>query len=96
MMGHEKLFFPVVHATLGADIPKAKGLTEFVRCRLTRTDGHYTAHSTGSQSSGVLSSLSLGDGLIIGLAEFSLLPKGMSVKVIVLDNDEFARKEAPF
>jgi molybdopterin molybdotransferase len=96
MMGHEKLFFPVVHATLGADIPKAKGLTEFVRCRLTRTDGHYEAHSTGSQSSGVLSSLSLGEGLIIGPPELPLLPKGLGVNVIVLDSDEFARKEAPF
>jgi len=96
MRGQEKLFSPVVSATLGEDIPKAKGLTEFVRCRLTRTDGHHEAHSTGSQSSGVLSSLSLGEGLVIGPAELALLPKGMSVKVIVLDPDQFAGEEAPF
>ncbi len=96
MMGHEKPFLPVVSAMVGEDIPKAKGLTEFVRCRLTRTDVHYEARSTGSQSSGVLSSLSLGEGLIIGPAELSLLPKGMDVQVIVLDSDQFASKEAPF
>lgn len=96
MMGHEKLFLAVVHATVGEDIPKAQGLTEFVRCRLVRADGHYQAHSTGSQSSGVLSSLSLGEGLIIGPAELPLLPKGMGVKVIVLDSDQFAGEEAPF
>ena len=96
MTGHEKLFLPVLSATLGEDISKAKGLTEFVRCRITHEHGHYIAHSTGSQSSGVLSSLSLGEGLIIGPAELPLLPKGMEVKVIVLDSDEFAGEEAPF
>ena len=96
MMGQERLFPPVVSATVGEDIPKAKGLTEFVRCRLTRTNEHYEAHSTGSQSSGVLSSLSLGEGLAIGPAELALLPKGMSVKVIVLNSDQFAGEEAPF
>src|SRR5713101_3041507 len=96
MRGQEKLFLPVVSATVGEDIPKAKGLTEFVRCRLVCTNGHYAVHSTGSQSSGVLSSLSLGQGLIIGPAELPLLPKGMSVKVIVLDGDQFAGEEAPF
>ncbi len=96
MTGHEKLFPPVVSATVAEDIPKAKGLTEFVRCRLTREDGHYAARSTGSQSSGVLSSLSLGEGLIIGQAELALLPTGMRVQVIVLDSDQFASEEAPF
>jgi molybdopterin molybdotransferase len=96
MVGHEKPFLPVVSATIGEDIAKAKGLTEFVRCRLVASDGQYEAHSTGSQSSGVLSSLSLGEGLIVGPAELSLLPKGLSVTVIVLNGDQFARREAPF
>src|SRR5215510_12819945 len=93
MMGQEKLFPPVVSATVGEDMHKAKGLTEFVRCRLTCTDGHYAVRSTGSQSSGVLSSLSLGEGLAIGPPELALLPKGMSVKVMVLDADQFAGDE---
>jgi molybdopterin biosynthesis enzyme len=96
MMGYEKLFPPVIQATVGEDIPKAKGLTEFIRCRLVRRDGHSEAHSTGTQSSGVLSSLSLGQGLIIGPTELPLLPKGMGVKVIVLDGEEFSGTDAPF
>ncbi len=96
MTGHKKLFLPVVHATVEGDIPKAKGLTEFVRCPLSQTGGHYRVHSTGSQSSGVLSSLSLGEGLIIGPAELPLLPKGMSVKVLVLNSDSFTGEESPF
>jgi len=96
MAGHAKLFFPTVHATMGAEVAKAKGLTEFIRCRVTNEHGHYTVHSTGNQSSGVLSSLSLGEGVIIGPAELPLLPKGMGVTVIVLDGDAFAGEEAPF
>ena len=96
MMGHIKLFLPVIAARVGADIPKAKGLTEFVRCRLARGDGGYEVVSTGSQSSGVLSSLSLGEGLIIGPAELPLLPKGLTVKVLVLDSEQFATAEFPF
>jgi molybdopterin molybdotransferase len=96
MMGYEKLFPPVVSARVGEDIPKAKGLTEFIRCRLTWREDHYEACSTGCQSSGVLSSLSLGEGLIIGPAELPLLPKGMGVQVIVLDRDQFSAEAAPF
>jgi molybdopterin molybdotransferase len=96
MMGHKKIFPPVVSAVLGEDIAKAKGLTEFVRCRLISVNGHYEARSTGSQSSGVLSSLSLGEGLIIGPDDLPLLPKGLHVHVIALDHDLFAREEAPF
>jgi molybdopterin biosynthesis enzyme len=96
MTGHEKLFLPTVHATVGEDIAKAKGLTEFVRCRLTRINGHYEIYSTGTQSSGVLSSLSLGECLVIGPAELPLLPKGLGVNVIVLDSDQFASEKVPF
>jgi molybdopterin molybdotransferase len=96
MMGHEKPFLPVVSAAVGEDITKAKGLTEFVRCRLVAHGGHYEVFSTGSQSSGVLSSLSLGRGLIIGPTELPLLPKGMHVKVLVLDAEQFGSEEMPF
>jgi molybdopterin molybdotransferase len=96
MLGYTKPFPPVVAANVSEDIPKAKNLTEFVRCQLIQQNGQYAVRSTGTQSSGVLSSLSLGQGLIIGPQELTMLPKGMEVKVIVLDGDEFAGEEAPF
>jgi molybdopterin molybdotransferase len=96
MMGQSKFFLPVVSATVAEDMPKAKGLTEFIRCRLEQVNGQYQVHSTGSQSSGVLSSLSLGAGLIIGAPELPMLPRGMHVKVLVLDGDLFAGEEEPF
>lgn len=96
LAGHPALFFPAVDVTLGEDIPKAGGLTEFVRCRLTRTPAGYTAHSTGTQSSGVLSSLSLGDALVIGPPALDLLAKGSTAPALVLDRDAFGSVEAPF
>jgi molybdopterin molybdotransferase len=96
MMGREKPFLPVIAATMGEDIAKAKGLTEFVRCRVVSQHGDHQVFSTGNQSSGVLSSLSLGKGLIVGPPELPLLPKGMRVHVLVLDAEQFGSEEAPF
>ena len=96
MLGHTRLFPPVVSATLSEDIPIAPNLTEFVRCQLSQHKGQYTARSTGSQSSGVLSSLSLGQGLIIGPQDQTLLAKGAQAQVLVLDGDMFAGEAAPF
>ena len=96
LAGYPKLFFPTVDVTLGEDIPKAGGLTEFVRCRLTRTPAGYAAHSTGTQSSGVLSSLSLGDALVIGPPDIDMLLEGSTATALVLDHDEFSGVEPPF
>lgn len=84
MMGHKSFFLPVIHATLEHEIKKTKGLKEFIRCRLREDDGRSFASSTGTQSSGVLHSLSLAQGLIVCKEEETLLPKGSQVPVILL------------
>ncbi len=66
-------------------VTKAPGVTEFVRCTLEGQPEDYHARSTGSQGSGVLRSLSLGDGLIVGPAELSILEQGRRVRVIMLN-----------
>jgi molybdopterin molybdotransferase len=95
MMGLGALHLPSATATLAHDLKKADGLTEFVRCRLERSDGGLVASSTGTQSSAVLSSMSHGRALIVGPAEEKLLRAGASVRVILLDG-EAASEEAPF
>jgi molybdopterin molybdotransferase len=95
MMGLAALHLPSVEATLAHDLKKAEGLTEFVRCRLERRDGSLVAHSTGTQSSGVLRSMSAGQGLIVGAAEVSRLAAGAKVRVILLDNEP-ASADPPF
>jgi molybdopterin molybdotransferase len=84
MSGRADLFLPSVEATLAEDVAKASGLTEFIRCTLEGGAESYSARSTGSQSSGVLRSLSTGDGLIVGPAEPSVLRRGTRVRVLRL------------
>jgi molybdopterin molybdotransferase len=84
MMGMERVFLPSAMATMAEGLTKANGLTEFVRCSLSGEPDDYQVRSTGTQSSGVLRSLSLGDGLIIGPAETTVLEQGRRVRVVIL------------
>jgi molybdopterin molybdotransferase len=67
-----------------ADIKLANNLTEFVRVRLARESGEFVAAPTGNQGSGILSSLSRADGLLIGPAALTLLRKGAQATVLRL------------
>ena len=85
MMGHESLFMPVVRAKIAHDIKTARGLKEFVRCRLDEENGRLLASSTGTQSSGVLRSLSLAQGLVVAREDQTVLRKGTYAPAILLD-----------
>ncbi|MDE0034553.1 MAG: molybdopterin molybdotransferase MoeA [Deltaproteobacteria bacterium] len=88
MMGHERLFMPVVRARLADDIRTARGLKEFVRCRIEEENGRLVASSTGTQSSGVLRSLSLAQGLIVAREDQTVLRKGSHAPTILLDHGQ--------
>jgi molybdopterin molybdotransferase len=90
MQGLENLHFPVVQATAAERISTADGLTEFVRCTLAGKPGAYQACSTGSQSSGVMRSMSLGDGLLIAPPEVRTIEAGSLVRVLLLDGGAVA------
>jgi molybdopterin molybdotransferase len=90
MSGLTRLHLPTVPATAGERIPTARGLTEFVRCTLEGEPGTYRTRATGSQSSGVLRSLSLGQGLIVAPPEVTTIEPGSLVRVILLNNDAVA------
>lgn len=94
MMGCERVHLPTAAAILRHDLQTAASLTEFVRCTLEGPPDAYRARSTGTQSSGVLRSLSLGDGLIIA-APREELRAGSRVPVILLRPDA-AVTSAPF
>ncbi|MCZ6450301.1 MAG: molybdopterin molybdotransferase MoeA, partial [Deltaproteobacteria bacterium] len=96
MMGYKSFFLPVIHATLEHEIKKTKGLKEFIRCCLREDDGRSFASSTGTQSSGVLHSLSLAQGLIVCKEEETLLPKGSQVPVILLRHQGLLSGELGF
>jgi molybdopterin molybdotransferase len=87
MQGLTRIHLPVVTATAAENVRTADGLTEFVRCMLEGEPGCYQARPTGSQSSGVLRSLSLGDGLMISPPEVRIIERGNPVRVMLLSSD---------
>jgi molybdopterin molybdotransferase len=96
MQGQRRLHLPVVQAMLAAPQRKARGLTEFVRVRLTETAEGFVASAFPSQSSGVLTSLSAGAGLLVGPPALTELSAGTRHPVVVLGEATLARETPPF
>jgi molybdopterin molybdotransferase len=84
MAGRRDLGLPRVAVRCATDIRVAANLTEFVRVRLERRDGELWATPTGNQSSGVLSSLSRADALLIGPAKENVLKAGSQATGLLL------------
>ena len=95
MGGRERVFRPLVKATLAHALEKKAGRLHFVRVGLARDGGRVIASSTGNQSSGVLRSMTLAQGLLIFPAEATAIPAGSEVDVQLLDPEFEARSEAP-
>jgi molybdopterin molybdotransferase len=91
--GHAVLRRPLLRVVLGERLHKRPGRAHFVRVTLTRKDSQWLAHSTGSQSSGVLRSMALAQGLLEFPAEASELAAGSVADVHVLDPDVLAMAE---
>ncbi len=92
--GHRAWFRPVVRARLAETLTKKAGRLHFVRVQLTRREGRIEATSTGNQSSGVLRSMTLADGLMIFPAEATEMPADSEVSVQVIDEQFFASTES--
>ena len=90
VMGLDRVHMASAAATLVEGVRKAPGLTEFVRCSLQGSPDDYRARSTGTQSSGALRSLSLGDALIVGPPDAAQLEAGARVRVVLLNADGVA------
>ncbi len=95
MGGHEACFRPVVTATLSEPLSKKAGRLHFVRVHLKRDGDRILASSTGNQSSGVLRSMTLAQGLLVFPAEATELAAGEEVPVQVLDERFFRTREPP-
>ncbi len=94
LAGHAAWFRPRLEAMLGESLRKAAGRLHLVRVRLERRDGRVVAISTGNQSSGVLRSMALAQGLLVFPADATELPAGAIVQVQVLDEDFLAAADA--
>jgi molybdopterin molybdotransferase len=93
---HRKLGLPRVPVTCAADIKVANNLTEFIRVRLERKGAELYATPTGNQGSGILSSLSRADALLIGPANENVLSAGASATVLLLNAHAASDEDAFF
>ncbi|HEY6300396.1 MAG TPA: gephyrin-like molybdotransferase Glp [Candidatus Binatus sp.] len=87
MSGRQRVGLPRVNARCGVDIKTSKDLTEFVRVKLKRDADGWLATPTGGQGSGILSSLSRADGLLIGPSTEAILRAGAQATVLLLGAD---------
>ena len=96
MGGHPKVGLPRIDVTCASDIKVANNLTEFVRVRLERRGNQTYATPTGNQGSGILSSLSRADALLIGPAKETLLKAGSAATALLLNPHAATDEEAFF
>jgi len=88
MMGKRNWAKPVIEAVIGDSIVNTDGRRIFARAVVRKRDGQYFAQLTGPQGSGILTSMSLANGLVIVPEDKAGVEKGDLVKVIMLDWSE--------
>jgi molybdopterin molybdotransferase len=84
MMGHTRIFRPVVKVTLKEDVRNKGDRPHLVRVLVSLKEGRYEASITGSQSSARLASMTGGNGLLT-LAPGASLSAGDEAPVCLLD-----------
>ncbi|HLC17271.1 MAG TPA: gephyrin-like molybdotransferase Glp [Thermodesulfovibrionia bacterium] len=85
MCGRKALFLPEIEAELMDDLRCKGDRVTFIRVTLQRTADRFHAFSSGSQSSGVLSSFASAHGFVSIPIGQKLLAKGQRIKVQVID-----------
>jgi molybdopterin molybdotransferase len=90
LVGATALDRPVVAAELAEDVEKSPGKTHFVRARVWREGARWRAAPTGSQDSGVLTSMVNADGLLVLGQETGRVQAGQTVDVRLLQGEGVA------
>ncbi len=84
MMGHSRLFRPVVSATLMNDMKKKPGKLNLIRVSLESYQDGFRAYSSGVQQTALLRTMLRADALAVFPSELQLLEKGSLVQCIIL------------
>ena len=90
MMGAERIKKPVVSAILREDIRKKPDRTNFIRGIFTVEDGEFYVTTTGLQGSGILSSMSVANCLIIIPQGIASVDAGDRVSIQLIYHEELA------
>jgi len=88
MMGKKKFDKPTVSAVLEGSIKNNDSRRVFARAIVEKRNGQYFARVTGPQGSGVLTSMSQANGLVIVPEDRARIDQGETVQVIMLDWNE--------
>ncbi len=89
MLGKNKFARPTVRAKLQEEIENSSDRRNFVRVRVERGADGYTARSTGEQGSGILTSVSRANGLLVVPENVKLVRAGEMVDVQMIDWPEW-------
>jgi len=87
MMGHRRLFRPVIEAILKEEIRKMTGRRYFNRGSVSFEENQYFVTTTGEQGSGILRSMVRANGLIVIPEDQEMVRAGDKVKVQLLDRN---------
>ncbi len=85
MMGRKNLAKPMIEAIIEEPIENTDGRRIFARAIVQKREGKYFARLTGPQGSGILTSMTLANGLVIVPEDKPGVKEGDSVQVIMLD-----------
>ncbi len=88
MMGKSNLRKPTVEAIIENTVKNDAGRRIYDRAIIEKRDGHYYARLTGPQGSGILTSMSLANGLVLIPEESGGVKKGDIVQALMLDWNE--------
>jgi molybdopterin molybdotransferase len=88
MMGKKNITKPVVEAIIEENVHNDAGRRLYNRAIVAKRNGHYYARLTGPQGSGILTSMSLANGLVMIPEERKTVNKGETVQALMLDWNE--------
>jgi len=88
MMGKRNLSKPMIEAITESNIQNTDGRRIFARATVRREGDRYFAQATGPQGSGILTSMSRANGLIIVPEDVNAVEEGETVQAIMLDWSE--------
>lgn len=87
IQGYKNLFRPRIKAILKTDLKKKDGLRYFIRGVVEKENKKYFVKTTGSQSSAILKSMVLANGIIILPENLKKADAGMEVEVELLNRE---------
>lgn len=96
MMGHKKIFRPIIYATIKDDLKKKENRRHFIRASVQSDGDGYVVETTGDQGSHMMTSMIKANGLIIFHENDTAIKAGDKVKVMLLDRSFEYRKDAGY